>query len=205
MAFFISDRLHDSFEVMMLARERRTEAVALWAFAGCWSSRHLTGGVLPEALPSHFGQEHFAADLIRVGLWEKHASGYQFVGAQAAYDLAMARPRRPTPYVTLGLCKLPSKAYVDWHKSRGIKPERQPIDGLVRASVLREHGMVCWLCQRPIETPSDVHLDHVVPHSHGGSDEPANLRPAHARCNLLRGTKDPDAFRSNLRDREALS
>lgn len=41
------------------------------------------------------------------------------------------------------------------------------------------YGGKCWMCSAPAE-----HIDHVKPLAKGGSNWPANLRPACAPCNL---------------------
>lgn len=53
---------------------------------------------------------------------------------------------------------------------------------------------VCGICNQPVESrqyrPDDIWsptVDHVVPISLGGSDEPENLRLAHMICNSVRG------------------
>lgn len=62
-------------------------------------------------------------------------------------------------------------------------------------------GSVCWLCHEEIDRwlPStnvmSGSLDHVVPQSLGGSDDPGNLRPAHRRCNSSRQDKHPGVYR----------
>ncbi|MFC6712444.1 HNH endonuclease [Branchiibius cervicis] len=58
-----------------------------------------------------------------------------------------------------------------------------------RAAVLAVSD-VCWLCgERGADT-----VDHVVPYSHGGTDNRANLRPAHRSCNSARGNRAPTRF-----------
>jgi len=54
-----------------------------------------------------------------------------------------------------------------------------------RARIIeRDHG-ICWLCnQAGAET-----VDHVVPRARGGDDSDANLRAAHAACNMSRGAR----------------
>lgn len=42
----------------------------------------------------------------------------------------------------------------------------------------------CHYCGEPAET-----IDHVIPKSRGGTDEPGNLVPACRRCNASKGTK----------------
>lgn len=46
-----------------------------------------------------------------------------------------------------------------------------------RAAVFAQHGDVCWLCGRP---GADT-VDHVLPLAMGGTNELANLRPAHGK------------------------
>lgn len=64
------------------------------------------------------------------------------------------------------------------HSARGRPWNRK------RRAVLAS-STTCWLCGLP---GADT-VDHVVPRSMGGTDEPWNLRPAHQRCNSRRGTK----------------
>lgn len=47
----------------------------------------------------------------------------------------------------------------------------------------------CHLCGEPINSLSDLHVDHVTPRSQGGTDDDGNLRAAHKRCNLIRGDR----------------
>lgn len=61
--------------------------------------------------------------------------------------------------------------------------------------VVEAYGLRCWLCHRPALLgvhhlhPGRLTIDHVLPRSRGGSDDLANLRPAHRRCNLSRGNR----------------
>lgn len=48
------------------------------------------------------------------------------------------------------------------------------------------YGGRCWMCGDQWE-----HIDHVKPLSKGGSNWPANLRPACATCNLTKGDRWP--------------
>lgn len=57
------------------------------------------------------------------------------------------------------------------------------------AAILVEFGMVCHICSGEIESFTDLHMDHVVPLARGGRHEAANIRPAHAFCNLHKGAR----------------
>jgi 5-methylcytosine-specific restriction endonuclease McrA len=57
------------------------------------------------------------------------------------------------------------------------------------AVVLMEHGMFCHICSMVIVDTSDLHFDHVIPLAAGGMHEAANIRPAHAVCNLKKGPR----------------
>jgi 5-methylcytosine-specific restriction endonuclease McrA len=59
--------------------------------------------------------------------------------------------------------------------------------------ICERDGYVCWICGDVIDpsyrgpNPRGPSVDHVVPLSHGGSDDDNNLRPAHFGCNSRRG------------------
>lgn len=53
------------------------------------------------------------------------------------------------------------------------------------ALVLAHYGDTCCHCDRP----GSRSAEHVTPRSAGGTDDLANLRPAHLTCNIKRGTK----------------
>ena len=40
----------------------------------------------------------------------------------------------------------------------------------------------CYLCLQKLTSLNDTEFDHVIPLELGGSDEPDNIRPAHAEC-----------------------
>jgi 5-methylcytosine-specific restriction endonuclease McrA len=73
-------------------------------------------------------------------------------------------------------------------KGRSGRPWRR-----VRAQVLADNP-TCWLCGHPIDlTLPATHtmsptVDHVTALAAGGQErDPANLRPAHRRCNSRKG------------------
>lgn len=59
-------------------------------------------------------------------------------------------------------------------------------------------GWWCWLCGGEIDptlppnTSASGTVDHLVPRSRGGGNEAANLRLAHRRCNVRRGSHLPE-------------
>lgn len=57
----------------------------------------------------------------------------------------------------------------------------------LRALVVATYGRTCHLCGMYIR--GTVSIDHVIPRSQGGTDDIANCRPAHLKCNVRRGTK----------------
>lgn len=58
-------------------------------------------------------------------------------------------------------------------------------------------GWRCHLCSKRVDRtfrspdPRSATFDHLTPISHGGIDEPANLRLAHRSCNIRRGNHGP--------------
>lgn len=67
----------------------------------------------------------------------------------------------------------------------------------LRAVIAAREGYRCWLCERKIDRrlkhphPRSLSLDHYIPVTKGGSDDPNNLRPAHLICNVRRAAAPP--------------
>ena len=59
-----------------------------------------------------------------------------------------------------------------------------------RLALYERDGWACYICNAklsadtPINTPLEPTLDHVLPRSRGGSDEPENLRTCCRSCNV---------------------
>lgn len=52
-----------------------------------------------------------------------------------------------------------------------------------RAALYEEHGGICHICGEVIDLNTDrMDVEHLVPLALGGSDDWANIRPAHATC-----------------------
>jgi 5-methylcytosine-specific restriction endonuclease McrA len=56
-------------------------------------------------------------------------------------------------------------------------------------AILQEHAWVCHICKGMIASRADLHFDHVIPLSKGGSHTAENIRPSHALCNLRKSAK----------------
>lgn len=71
----------------------------------------------------------------------------------------------------------------------------------VDSDVIDLYGNVCYICSQEIDLSASrrsgigenwqngLHIDHVIPLSKGGPDCIENVRPAHAFCNLKKGSK----------------
>jgi 5-methylcytosine-specific restriction endonuclease McrA len=71
------------------------------------------------------------------------------------------------------------------------------------AQILKIHGTVCHICAGPIDISKprkigspgwrmSLHIDHVIPLAKGGPDTLANVKPAHAVCNIAKSDKLPN-------------
>lgn len=80
-------------------------------------------------------------------------------------------------------------------KSYGVKSEKYTY-----FDVISTYGTNCHICGEPInlEAPRNVgragwekalHIDHVIPMSKGGEDTLDNVRPSHARCNIIKNDR----------------
>ena len=73
--------------------------------------------------------------------------------------------------------------------SLGISPA-------ARMAIYERDARTCGICCEPVDSTVPANsrwgatLDHIVPRSSGGSDDPANLRLAHRHCNSKRGAPE---------------
>lgn len=78
---------------------------------------------------------------------------------------------------------------------------------VLRRLTAETYGTTCHICGEPIDLavagpdPRAFTADHLVPRSRGGSDDLANLRPAHLGCNSSRGTTPLTATRKPVDNR----
>jgi hypothetical protein len=70
-----------------------------------------------------------------------------------------------------------------------IDPNRRRLwlAGLIQ-DLHRKQGGLCGLCGESVELGAH-HVDHVIPFSYGGGNEPANLQIAHPDCNRTKRTE----------------
>ena len=59
----------------------------------------------------------------------------------------------------------------------------------IRQRLIAEHGMVCALCGKPVESGSELTVDHIIPRAMGGATVYENCQLAHKSCNLRKGNK----------------
>ena len=59
----------------------------------------------------------------------------------------------------------------------------------IRQCLIAKHGMVCALCGKPIESESELTVDHIIPRAMGGSTTYENCQLAHKACNFRKGNK----------------
>jgi hypothetical protein len=70
--------------------------------------------------------------------------------------------------------------------------------GIEIAALGRRDHWTCWVCAGDVDpdavpgSPHAASVDHVIPRARGGTNDPANLRLAHRRCNGQRGSAVPE-------------
>lgn len=67
-----------------------------------------------------------------------------------------------------------------------------------RLAIYLRDGMSCCYCAATIEDGARLTLDHLVPHSQGGSNRPKNLVTACHKCNSVRGDRDWEEFAADV-------
>lgn len=63
-----------------------------------------------------------------------------------------------------------------------------------RLAIYLRDGMACVYCDAGVENCERLTLDHLKPHSRGGSNDPTNLVTCCVRCNSSRGVRSVTAF-----------
>lgn len=82
-------------------------------------------------------------------------------------------------------------AVVDRHSKSGGKGQGMNwIRPVKRLAIYLRDGLACGYCGEGIEDGAKLTLDHLTPHSHGGTNDASNLVTACHRCNSARGNRD---------------
>jgi len=83
-------------------------------------------------------------------------------------------------------------------RARKLSVESEPY---TQDLIVELYGAICHICLEEIDLTAPQHpmggegwekglqLDHVLPLSKGGNDKIENIRPAHVKCNILKGNK----------------
>jgi HNH endonuclease len=67
-----------------------------------------------------------------------------------------------------------------------------------RLAIYLRDGLACAYCGEGIEQGAQLTLDHVIPHSHGGSNDAVNIVTACHKCNSARGARGIEAFAATV-------
>jgi hypothetical protein len=74
---------------------------------------------------------------------------------------------------------------------------RRKVPASVQSIILEEfdrNGRICASCGQEIKQTDWMHLDHILPVSRGGTNDPSNLRYVHASCNLSRNNRTDEEY-----------
>lgn len=69
----------------------------------------------------------------------------------------------------------------------------------IKDEIFKMSGGVCPICGKVLSKYTYT-IDHIIPLSRGGTNEPANLRAVHKHCNRLKGNFTDAEMMSNIRD-----
>lgn len=67
------------------------------------------------------------------------------------------------------------------------KRRRQTLSKKLRTEIFRKHKATCPICGE--KNPTKLSIDHIIPYSKGGTDDPKNLRILCKSCNSKKGVK----------------
>jgi 5-methylcytosine-specific restriction endonuclease McrA len=140
-----------------------------------------------EFMPTASAQRKFCGSVCRMES-EYHCATHPHGGCRVVYlecsDCGSVEVMRP----------------LSWGKRRdrcslcsNLRRNRRSVPLAVRRAVLERDGWRCHLCGKAIRArvfrnrPGDPTVDHLVPYSETGDDDPTNLAAAHHGCNTARG------------------
>ena len=79
-----------------------------------------------------------------------------------------------------------------------MKKERIPLN--LRKRIIERDGYYCVYCDEDLNN-AEIHIDHVMPESKGGTTTYDNLQVTCRKCNLAKGVLSESDFTSRLRNR----
>jgi len=87
---------------------------------------------------------------------------------------------------------------VERHRRRtktknGIHFTAADVNQQIAAQTDKNGVLRCWWCGKKLD-PGNMHIDHWNPLAEGGTNDAANIRLMHVRCNLSKGAKHPFKF-----------
>ena len=77
---------------------------------------------------------------------------------------------------------------------------KQRIPRNLRQRVLERDGLNCVYCDEDL-SDAEIHMDHVIPESKGGTTDYNNLQVTCRKCNLAKGVLTESEFENRLRVR----
>lgn len=80
-----------------------------------------------------------------------------------------------------------NRAKGKWQGQNWLRPEK-------RLAIYLRDGLACAYCGASVEQGAQLSLDHVQPHSKGGTNHESNLVTCCARCNSSRGNRPVEEF-----------
>lgn len=84
-----------------------------------------------------------------------------------------------------------ARANGDWQGMNWIRQEK-------RLAIYCRDGLACAWCGDSVENGTKLTLDHLTPHSKGGSNHETNLVTCCHRCNCSRGNRSVKAFAADV-------
>ena len=78
--------------------------------------------------------------------------------------------------------------------------KKQHIPLNLRRRVIERDGLHCVYCDEDLSA-AEIHMDHVIPESQGGTTDYNNLQVTCRKCNLAKGVLSEHEFSDRLRTR----
>ena len=100
----------------------------------------------------------------------------------------LANPERCLKYTRAWRLADPARATERTARYKARKLGSPIIEVIDRDAIIARDKSRCHICGKRVPK-AQIHLDHLIPVSLGGSHSAANLAVAHARCNLAKGAR----------------